>query len=87
MPGPLARTASSTSAILADPVCTRLLGDYGADVIKIEKPGAGDDTRSWGPPFIKDADGNDKKESTFYLCANRNKRSAPSTSPSEKGSI
>jgi crotonobetainyl-CoA:carnitine CoA-transferase CaiB-like acyl-CoA transferase len=63
------------SRILAGPVCTQLLGDYGADVIKIEKPGAGDDTRTWGPPFVKDADDNDTEESTFYLCANRNKRS------------
>jgi crotonobetainyl-CoA:carnitine CoA-transferase CaiB-like acyl-CoA transferase len=63
------------SRILAGPVCTQLLGDYGADVIKIEKPGAGDDTRKWGPPFVQDADGNDTEESTFYLCANRNKRS------------
>ena len=63
------------SRILAGPICTQLLGDYGADIIKIEKPGAGDDTRSWGPPFVKDADGNDTEESTFYLCANRNKRS------------
>ena len=63
------------SRILAGPVCTQLLGDYGADVIKIEKPGAGDDTRSWGPPFVKDTNGYDTRESTFYLSANRNKRS------------
>ncbi len=63
------------SRILAGPVCTQLLGDYGADVIKIEKPGAGDDTRSWGPPFVKDGNGRDTRESTFYLSANRNKRS------------
>ena len=76
MPGPLAGIRIlDLSRILAGPVCTQLLGDYGADVIKIEKPGAGDDTRSWGPPFVKDADGNDTEESTFYLCANRNKRS------------
>jgi len=76
MSGPLAGIrVLDLSRILAGPVCTQLLGDYGADVIKIEKPGAGDDTRSWGPPFIKDADGNDTEESTFYLCANRNKRS------------
>lgn len=76
MPGPLAGIRIlDLSRILAGPVCTQLLGDYGADVIKIEKPGAGDDTRTWGPPFVKDADGNDTGESTFYLCANRNKRS------------
>ncbi|HFC04701.1 MAG TPA: CoA transferase [Rhizobiales bacterium] len=63
------------SRILAGPTCTQLLGDLGADIIKIERPVAGDDTRSWGPPFIKDADGNDTRESAYYLCANRNKRS------------
>lgn len=76
MSGPLAGVRIlDLSRILAGPVCTQLLGDYGADVIKVEKPGAGDDTRSWGPPFVKDADGNDTRESTFYLSANRNKRS------------
>jgi crotonobetainyl-CoA:carnitine CoA-transferase CaiB-like acyl-CoA transferase len=61
--------------ILAGPTCTQLLGDLGADVIKIERPGVGDDTRSWGPPYVKDADGNDTTESAYYLSANRNKRS------------
>ena len=61
--------------ILAGPTCTQLLGDLGADVIKIERPGRGDDTRSWGPPFVKDANGEDTSESAYYLCANRNKRS------------
>lgn len=64
------------SRVLAGPVCTQIFGDLGADVIKIEKPGAGDDTRFWGPPFLKDADGNDTTESAYYLSANRNKRSA-----------
>ena len=63
------------SRILAGPTATQLLGDYGADVIKVEKPGTGDDTRSWGPPFVKDADGKDTGESAYYLAANRNKRS------------
>lgn len=63
------------SRVLAGPVCTQILGDMGADVLKIEKPGAGDDTRSWGPPFLKDADGNNTTESAYYLSANRNKRS------------
>ena len=63
------------SRILAGPTCTQLLGDLGADVIKVERPGHGDDTRSWGPPFVKDVDGRDTSESAYYLCANRNKRS------------
>ncbi len=61
--------------ILAGPTCTQLFGDLGSDVIKIERPGRGDDTRGWGPPFVKDANGNDTSESAYYLCANRNKRS------------
>jgi crotonobetainyl-CoA:carnitine CoA-transferase CaiB-like acyl-CoA transferase len=63
------------SRILAGPTCTQLLGDLGADVIKVERPGAGDDTRAWGPPFVKRPDGTDTQESAYYLCANRNKRS------------
>lgn len=63
------------SRILAGPTCTQLLGDLGADVIKIERPGAGDDTRKWGPPYVKNRDGQDTTESAYYLCANRNKRS------------
>jgi crotonobetainyl-CoA:carnitine CoA-transferase CaiB-like acyl-CoA transferase len=61
--------------ILAGPTCTQLLGDLGADVIKVEKPGDGDDTRAWGPPFVTGKDGRPTKESAYYLCANRNKRS------------
>lgn len=61
--------------ILAGPTCTQLLGDLGADVIKVERPGRGDDTRSWGPPFVRDGNGEDTTESAYYLCANRNKRS------------
>ena len=63
------------SRVLAGPWCTQTLADLGADVIKIERPGAGDDTRTWGPPFLKDADGNDTAEAAYYLGANRNKRS------------
>ncbi len=63
------------SRILAGPTCTQMLGDLGADVIKVERPGAGDDTRKWGPPYLKGTDGNDTTESAYYLSANRNKRS------------
>lgn len=63
------------SRILAGPYCTQLLGDLGADVIKVERPGRGDDTRSWGPPFVIGEDGSPTGESAYYLCANRNKRS------------
>jgi len=63
------------SRILAGPWCTQNLADLGADVIKIERPRVGDDTRAWGPPFLKDGDGQDTEESAYYLSANRNKRS------------
>jgi crotonobetainyl-CoA:carnitine CoA-transferase CaiB-like acyl-CoA transferase len=63
------------SRILAGPSCTQLLGDLGADIIKVERPGLGDDTRSWGPPFVRDADGQETSESAYYLSCNRNKRS------------
>lgn len=63
------------SRILAGPTATQLLGDFGADIIKIERPGAGDDTRAWGPPFVASEDGQPSSESAYYLCANRNKRS------------
>jgi len=63
------------SRILAGPVCTQILGDLGADIIKVERPGEGDDTRLWGPPFLKDKNGEDTDESAYYLSANRNKRS------------
>jgi len=61
--------------ILAGPSCTQMLGDLGADVIKVERPGAGDDTRKWGPPYVEDANGGETTESAYFLAANRNKRS------------
>jgi formyl-CoA transferase len=61
--------------VLAGPWCAQNLADLGADVIKIERPGAGDDTRAWGPPYAKDAQGNDTLEAAYYLSANRGKRS------------
>jgi formyl-CoA transferase len=61
--------------VLAGPWCAQTLADFGADVIKIERPGAGDDTRHWGPPYLKTPDGADTHEAAYYLAANRNKRS------------
>ncbi len=63
------------SRVLAGPWCTQTLADLGADVIKIERPGTGDDTRTWGPPFLKDDNGDETAEAAYYLGANRNKRS------------
>ncbi len=61
--------------VLAGPWCAQNLADLGADVIKIERPGCGDDTRAWGPPYARDADGENTSESAYYLAANRGKRS------------
>ncbi len=76
MPGPLSHlVVLDLSRVLAGPWCTQLLADLGADVIKIEKPGSGDDTRSWGPPFLKDKEGRDTGEAAYYLACNRGKKS------------
>lgn len=60
--------------VLAGPWCAQNLADLGAEVIKVERPEVGDDTRSWGPPYLKDDDGNNTSEAAYYLCANRGKR-------------
>ena len=73
------------SRVLAGPSCTQLLGDLGADVIKVERPHAGDDTRAWGPPFLKGPDGVKTKESAYFLSANRNKRSVAIDFSTPKG--
>lgn len=71
-PGPLAGIkVLDLSRVLAGPWCSQIMGDLGAEVIKIEQPGQGDDTRRWGPPFLDDGSG----DSAYYLCANRNKQS------------
>jgi len=63
------------SRVLAGPWASQTLADMGAEVIKIERPGSGDDTRGWGPPYLKDQDGNDTREAAYYLAANRGKQS------------
>jgi len=63
------------SRVLAGPWCTQVLADLGADVVKVERPGTGDDTRQWGPPFLKDAEGRDTTQAAYFTACNRNKRS------------
>jgi formyl-CoA transferase len=74
--GPLSHlTILDLSRVLAGPWCTQLLADLGATVIKIERPDTGDDTRAWGPPFLKDSGGHDTSEAAYYLACNRGKLS------------
>src|SRR5947209_3815698 len=86
-PSPIHNTATQTagalghlrvldlSRVLAGPWCTQNLADMRADVIKIEKPGEGDDRRHWGPPFFPDAQGNPSDNAVYFAACNRNKRS------------
>jgi crotonobetainyl-CoA:carnitine CoA-transferase CaiB-like acyl-CoA transferase len=81
--GPLAGLrVLDLSRVLAGPLCTMILGDLGATVIKVERPGEGDDTRTWGPPW---ADGPEGRESAYYLSVNRNKRSAAADLKADEG--
>ncbi len=76
MAGPLAGIrVLDLSRILAGPWCTQILADLGAEVVKVERPGRGDDTRQWGPPWLKDKHGVETRESAYYLSANRGKHS------------
>ncbi|MBC94373.1 MAG: CoA transferase [Rhodospirillaceae bacterium] len=68
-------TVIDLTRVLAGPYCTQMLGDLGADVIKIERPGSGDDTRKFAPPFVTDNEGKETTESAYFMSANRNKRS------------
>jgi crotonobetainyl-CoA:carnitine CoA-transferase CaiB-like acyl-CoA transferase len=86
MPGPLEGVrVFDMTRVLAGPSCTQMLADLGADVIKVERPGAGDDTRKFAPPFIKKADGSDTGQSAYFCAANRNKRSVTLDIASPKG--
>ena len=73
------------SRIMAGPWAGQILADLGADVIKVERPGKGDDTRSWGPPFLKDTDGNETPDAGYYLAVNRGKRSIEVELDTEEG--
>ena len=74
MAGPLSHIrVLDLSRIMAGPWAGQILADLGADVVKVERPGLGDDTRAWGPPFLKDKSGVETREAGYYLCVNRGK--------------
>jgi crotonobetainyl-CoA:carnitine CoA-transferase CaiB-like acyl-CoA transferase len=76
MAGPLSHVrVLDLSRIMAGPWAGQILADLGADVVKVERPGVGDDTRGWGPPFLKDKSGRDTREAGYFLAVNRGKRS------------
>ncbi|WP_269584079.1 CaiB/BaiF CoA transferase family protein [Roseibium sp. Sym1] len=86
MPGPLSHVrVLDLSRIMAGPWCGQILADLGADVIKVERLGEGDDTRRWGPPFLADSNGNPTGEAGYYLSVNRGKRSVELDLKSEEG--
>ena len=73
------------SRVLAGPWCSQVLADLGADVVKVERVGRGDDTRAWGPPYMKDTQGNETQEASYYQSSNRNKRSVAVDIATEEG--
>ena len=86
MSGPLSGIrVLDLSRVLAGPWATQLLGDYGADVIKVERPGCGDDTRHWGPPWLHESPSGAGRESAYFLATNRNKRSLAADLASKAG--
>ncbi len=86
MAGPLTGiSVLDLSRVVAGPWCTQILADMGAEVIKVERPGAGDETRRWGPPWLKDKDGNDTDVSAYFLSVNRGKRSVTINLAEEDG--
>ena len=88
MNGPLSHLrVLDLSRVLAGPWAAQNLADLGADVIKIERPGEGDDTRKWGPPYLKDRNGNDTSETAYNISANRNKRSVTVDLSTPKGAL
>ncbi|MBU2954809.1 CaiB/BaiF CoA transferase family protein [Marinobacter sp. F3R08] len=88
MSGPLSGIrVLDLSRVMAGPWCTQILADLGAEVIKIERPGLGDDTRHWGPPWFKDSQGNTTKQSAYYLSANRGKHSVTVDIGSPEGRV